>query len=175
MCEKARCQFTRFQHSPSWVICSPSHSQKLCLRESLLQWDSEFMSQEQLSLPAKHLRACDILDNSKDLCMDQHANTFSETLSQSMQKDIRPDIRPGIVPENCMGQETRTVIGTKAHEHAGQTTPSVKFKIAPHLAPRAVIGGKALQDWIKAKGFDGETTSRQKTFGRTLERVFTRN
>ena len=106
--------------------------------------------------------SCDISDKSKDLCMDQHANAFSETLSQSMQKDIRPDIETGTVPESCMGEDTRTVIGTKAHEHARRTTPSVKFKIAPHLAPSAVIGGKALQDWIKTRGFDGETTSRQR-------------
>ena len=94
--------------------------------------------------------------------MDQHANAFSETLSQSMQKDIRPDIGPGTVPESCMGEDTRTVIVTQAHEHARQTTSSVKFKIAPHSAPSAVIGGKALQDWIKTRGFDGETTSRQR-------------
>jgi hypothetical protein len=97
--------------------------------------------------------------------MDQHANAFAETLSQSVQKDIRPGIGPGIVPGNGMGQETRTVIGTKTpktRERAGRIVPNVKFKIAPDSAPIAVIGGKALQEWIKAKGFNGETTSRQR-------------
>jgi hypothetical protein len=69
------------------------------------------------------------------------------------------------MPESSKGQETRTVIGTKAtktHDSAGQIIPNVKFKIAPDSAPIAVIGGKALQEWIKAKGFNGETTSRQR-------------
>jgi hypothetical protein len=134
--------------------------------ESLLQWDAEFMTLEQLALPAKHLRACDILDKLEDLCMDQHANAFAETLSQSVQKDIRPGIGTGFVPGNSMGQETRTVIGTKTaktQDHAGWIVPNVKFKIAPDSALIAVIGGKALQEWIKAKGFNGETTSRQRT------------
>ena len=117
-------------------------------RESLLQWETEFMTLEQLALPAKHLRACDISDKSEDLCMDQHANAFAETLSQSIQKDIGPGIRPGIVPGNDMGQETKTVIGIKTvrtHDSAGRIVPNVKFKIAPKTAPVAVIGGKATQ------------------------------
>jgi hypothetical protein len=84
--------------------------------ESLLQWDAEFVTLEQLALPAKHLRACDISDKSEDLCMDQHANAFAETLSQSVQKDIKPGIGPGIMPESRKGQETRTVIGTKTEK-----------------------------------------------------------
>jgi hypothetical protein len=104
--------------------------------------------------------------------MDQHANAFAETLSQSVRKDIEPGIGPGIMPESRKGQETGTVIGTKtektraktekAREHAGRIVPNVKFKTAPKSAPIAVIGGKALQEWIKAKGFNGETTSRQR-------------
>jgi hypothetical protein len=103
--------------------------------------------------------------------MDQHANAFAETLSQSVQKDIAPGIRPGIVPESSKGQETRTVIGTKTantRDHAGRIVPNVKIKIAPNSAPFAVIGGKALQDWIQAKGFNGETTSSQRA---SIERV----
>jgi hypothetical protein len=84
--------------------------------------------------------------------MDQHANTFSETLSQSVQKDIEPGIGPGIVPGNNIGQETKTVIGVEAHDCAGRIAPNVKIKFAPKSAPHAVIGGKALQDWIKEKG-----------------------
>jgi hypothetical protein len=98
--------------------------------------------------------------------MNQHANAFAETLSQSVQKDIKPGIGPGIVPEISKGQETKTVIGTKTantRDHAGRIIPNVKFKIAPNSAPIAVIGGKTLQEWIKAKGFNGETTSRQRT------------
>jgi hypothetical protein len=97
--------------------------------------------------------------------MDQHANAFAETLSQSVQKDIKPGIGPGIMPESSKGQETRTVIGTKTaktRDHAGRIVPNVKIKIAPNSAPIAVIGGKALQEWIKAKGFNGETSSRQR-------------
>jgi hypothetical protein len=131
-------------------------------QESLMQWNSEFMTLEQLALPAKHLRACNISDKSEDLCIDQHANMFAETLSQSVQKDIEPGIKPGIVPGSSMGQETRTVIGTKTHDSIGWITPNVKIKLASKSAPCAVIGGKALQDWIKAKGFNGETTSRQR-------------
>jgi hypothetical protein len=90
--------------------------------------------------------------------MDQHANAFSETLQQT----VAEGIRPGIVPENGMGQKTVTVIGTKANDRAGRTTPNVKFNIAPKSAPRTVIGGKALKDWIQEKGFNGETTSSQR-------------
>jgi hypothetical protein len=43
-------------------------------RESLLQWETETMTMEELTLPAKHLRACDISDSSEALCIDQHAN-----------------------------------------------------------------------------------------------------
>jgi hypothetical protein len=107
--------------------------------------------------------------------MDQHANAFAETLSQSVQKDIAPGIRPGIVPESSKGQETWTVIGTKTgtktantRDHAGRIVPNVKIKIAPKSAPIAVIGGQALQDWIRAKGFNGETTSSQRA---SIERV----
>jgi hypothetical protein len=31
-------------------------------RESLMQWDSEIMTREELALPAHHLRVCDIAD-----------------------------------------------------------------------------------------------------------------
>ena len=30
-------------------------------RESLLQWETEYMTREQLAKPAKHLRACEII------------------------------------------------------------------------------------------------------------------
>ena len=101
--------------------------------------------------------------------MDQHANAFAETLSQSVQRDTESGIRPGIVPESEKGQETRTVIGTKTkstYENAGRIMSNVKFKVAPKSAPITVIGGKALQAWIKEKGFNGETTSRQRTSAR---------
>jgi hypothetical protein len=41
-------------------------------RESLMQWDAEFMTRDELALPAHHLRACDISDNSASICRDQH-------------------------------------------------------------------------------------------------------
>ena len=47
-------------------------------RESIMQWEAETMTREQLALPAKHLRACDISDKSEQLCLDQHANAFNE-------------------------------------------------------------------------------------------------
>ena len=34
------------------------------------------MTREELTLTAKHLRACDISDKSEELCLDQHANAF---------------------------------------------------------------------------------------------------
>jgi hypothetical protein len=36
-------------------------------RESLMQWESEFMTKEELSLPAHHMRACDISDQAESL------------------------------------------------------------------------------------------------------------
>jgi hypothetical protein len=39
-------------------------------RESILQWDAEFATKEELMLPAHHLRACDISDDSESLCND---------------------------------------------------------------------------------------------------------
>ncbi len=45
-------------------------------RESLLQWEAETMTRKELTLPAKHLRACDISDSSEALCIDQHADAF---------------------------------------------------------------------------------------------------
>ena len=71
--------------------------------------------------------------------MDLHANAFSETLSQTVQKDIEPGIEPVIVPENKMGQEIRTVIGTETHDRSRPIAPNVKLKIAPNSAPRVVI------------------------------------
>ena len=97
--------------------------------------------------------------------MDQHANAFAETLTQNVQKGIRPGISPGTVPESAKGQETRTVIGTKTntiYDRAGRIVSNVKVNVAPKSAPIAVIGGKALQAWIKERGFNGETTSRQR-------------
>jgi hypothetical protein len=42
-------------------------------RESLMQWESEFMSKEELRLPAHHMRACDISEQASSLCGDgQH-------------------------------------------------------------------------------------------------------
>jgi hypothetical protein len=144
-------------------------------RESLLQWEAEFMSAELLSLPAMHLRACGILETSKDLCEEQHAHAYNETLQQTVAKGIEPGIGPGIVPGNSMGQETGTIIGIKACDRARWIEPNVKIKFAPKSAPSAVmIGGKALQDWIKEKGFNGETTSRQRASARRGKGPFKR-
>ena len=62
----------------------------------LLQWDAETMTTEELALPAKHLRACDISDKSEDLCMDQHANAFSVKVPERVVEVIGPGIKPGI-------------------------------------------------------------------------------
>ena len=41
-------------------------------RESLMQWESEFMTKEELNLPAHHMRACDITDQAESLCGGNH-------------------------------------------------------------------------------------------------------
>jgi hypothetical protein len=43
-------------------------------RESLMQWQSEYMTKEELSLPAHHLRACDISGQAQALCEGQNEN-----------------------------------------------------------------------------------------------------
>jgi hypothetical protein len=41
-------------------------------RESLMQWDAEFMTKDELAQSAYHLRACDISDAAESLCQIQH-------------------------------------------------------------------------------------------------------
>jgi hypothetical protein len=65
-------------------------------RESLLQWEAESMTIDELALPAKHLRACDISDSSEDLCMSQHVNAFSVTLPQRVAESAGLGVKPGI-------------------------------------------------------------------------------
>jgi hypothetical protein len=43
-------------------------------RESLMQWEAEFMTKEELSLPAHHMRACDINAKSQALCEENQSD-----------------------------------------------------------------------------------------------------
>ena len=137
-------------------------------RESILQWDAEYMSREELNLPTKHLRACDISDNAKDLCMSQHANAFSETLSQTVAEGIGIDTMTGIVTESFKGPGTKTEIGTrpgiKHMANAGRTSSHVKSIKPKDLQDpkQMVLTGKALTAWIIDKGFNGKTTKLQR-------------
>jgi hypothetical protein len=91
----ARCQpgqegtherMTKHHVATGWIICGANASggqswsalkitQPEALfvsqRESLMQWDSEGMTVEELRLPARHLRACEISDGAKRICEDQ--------------------------------------------------------------------------------------------------------
>ena len=131
------------------------------------------MSKEELTLPAEHLRACDISDKSEDLCMDQHANAFSETLPkpvatdigpllQPVKEDIEPGIRPGTMTETYEGPGTRpgtaTETGTESTSDAGRQSRLVKV----NKPKRPVLSGKALKDWIIDRGFDGVSTQLQR-------------
>jgi len=40
-------------------------------RESIMQWEAEDMTIEELQLPAKHLRACDIIEQLPSLCEEE--------------------------------------------------------------------------------------------------------
>ena len=142
-------------------------------RESILQWESEYASKEELTIPAKHLRACDISDNSKDLCMDQHANAFSETLPPTVVQDTEQSILVGIVTKGYKRPGTTrpgiataigtrpgiaTAIGTIPVSDAGRLPKTTESRKQKH----PVLKGKALKDWIIDKGFDGKSTKAQR-------------
>ena len=142
-------------------------------RESILQWESEYMSKEELKVSAKHLRACDISDKSEDLCIDQHAGAYIETLLkpvakdmdgllQSAGEDIEPGIRPGIVTQTYEGPGTRP--GTATDPRTGTTSSAGRQSKASkiEMPKRKVLSGKALKDWIIDKGFDGRSTKAQR-------------
>ena len=142
-------------------------------RESILQWESEYASKEELTIPTKHLRACDISDNSKDLCMDQHANAFSETLPPTVVQDTEQSILVGIVTKSSKGPgTTRPGIATAIGTRPGMATEiGTRPGIAAGRQPRVteskkaiypVLKGKALKDWIIDKGFDGKSTKAQR-------------
>ena len=123
------------------------------------------MSREELNLPAKHLRACDISDNSKDLCLDQHANAFSETLIQTVHKDVDIGTKTMTMPQSAKGTGTMTDIsgliagiGTRPVPNAGRNSRPVKL----NTVKNKVISGKALKAWIIDKGFNGTTTQSQR-------------
>ena len=69
-------------------------------RESLMQWEAEFMSKEELAQPANHLRACDISDHARSLCRDQQesANRATELKRARMASDGH------IIPKNTLGK-----------------------------------------------------------------------
>ena len=150
-------------------------------RESILQWESEYASKEELTIPAKHLRACDISDNSKDLCMDQHANAFSETLPPTVVQDTEQSILVGIVTKGYKRPGTTrpgiaTAIGTRPGiatatgtipvSDAGRLPKTTESRKQKH----PVLKGKALKDWIIDKGFDGKSTKAKREAQRERER-----
>jgi hypothetical protein len=55
-------------------------------RESLMQWEAEHMTRDELTHSAHHLRACDISDSAESLCRIQHEKAEHEReLSESSQ------------------------------------------------------------------------------------------
>ena len=134
-------------------------------RESLLQWDAETMTIEELALPAKHLRACDISDKSEDLCMDQHANAFSVKVPVEGNNSITTGIRPGTGP----GTENFSSEGVL--ERAGRAevlveTPYVNKGVhrtayVKKSAERPLLTGKALTDWMIDRGFIGKVPGKK--------------
>ena len=58
-------------------------------RESILQWNAEFATTEELQLPAHHLRACDISEHSATLCEESQQDGAS-----------RPKVLPGVVDKS---------------------------------------------------------------------------
>jgi hypothetical protein len=167
-------------------------------RESLLQWDAETMTTEELALPATHLRACDISDKSEDLCMDQHANAFSVSQHQSVAEHGLAGTMTGIMPLGDAMTEEMPANGQykqKRGRRANSSSQSVKSEVSRRLGkdtegemPRRneashghLISSKAssppllsveeLLSWIKDKGFDGKTTKRQRELRAELERL----
>ncbi len=47
-------------------------------RESLMQWEAEYMTKDELTRSAHHLRACDISDSAESLCRIQHEKAERE-------------------------------------------------------------------------------------------------
>jgi hypothetical protein len=47
-------------------------------RESLMQWEAEYLTREELALPANHMRACDISEQAEDLCVEQSNESTSQ-------------------------------------------------------------------------------------------------
>ena len=73
-------------------------------RESLMQWDAEFMTKDELTRSAYHLRACDISDTAESLCRIQHEKAERE-------KELRDEAKlasKGILvnkPENSLSKQ----------------------------------------------------------------------
>jgi hypothetical protein len=79
-------------------------------RESIMQWDAEFATVDDLKLPAHHLRACDISEDSEALCMSQQdvANK-PEIGTEKTETDVRPVL--GILRETS--EETHPMYPTQ--------------------------------------------------------------
>ncbi len=58
-------------------------------RESLMQWESEFMTKKELSLPAHHMRACDISDQAESLCVGNGGNHDEDAVRTEDSSDGR--------------------------------------------------------------------------------------
>jgi hypothetical protein len=63
-------------------------------RESLMQWDSEGMTVEELRLPARHLRACEISDGAKRICEDQRDVTVRAKEAREARRSGTPSQPP---------------------------------------------------------------------------------
>ena len=63
-------------------IATKGQQERLFLsqRESLMQWESEYMTSEELNMPAKHLRACEVIEQAvaRTLDQNQHAKQSVE-------------------------------------------------------------------------------------------------
>ena len=70
-------------------------------RESLMQWDAEDMTKEQLSQPAQHLRACEIIDNAErlnQLASKEGRNVMQPVeLTELNEHQVKTEELPGVL------------------------------------------------------------------------------
>ena len=112
---------------------------------------------------------CDISDNSKDLCIDQHANAFSETLTQTVAEGTGSVHGPVAMTGGIIGTGIKT--GIDLLTDIGQKTSAGRIKDTVKLktAKGQVLSGRALKDWIIDKGFNGRTTQSQRNTPKGLK------
>lgn len=126
------------------------------------------MTVEQLALPAKHLRACDISDKSEALCIDQHANAFRASkpplgINPAKIKELINRVRR---TESQLAYRQRNSEYGKEGAKTSDKTPE-----RGETAGGRLLTGQALKDWIRDTGFDGVSTARQRAVQLAKERV----